>query len=126
MSVLARTLLAFSLVIAVGAAQSIFTVTTLETLSHEIELATTKPLTQVDAARAIWDGFRDTRDFLAHDLERIRIEPSAESVAGFKQRIEIVEQQLARLIGTNPAKEAADLARQSASLIAEWRAPRSC
>ncbi|HEY7647007.1 MAG TPA: hypothetical protein VH858_18340, partial [Hyphomicrobiales bacterium] len=122
MSVLARILLAFSLVIAVGAVQSIFTVTSLETLSHEIELATTKPLTQVDAARAIWDGFRDTRDLLANDLDGIRIKPSAESVAGFKQRIEIVEQQLARLIETNPAKEAADLARESASLIAEWKA----
>jgi hypothetical protein len=121
MSVLARILIAFSLVIAVGAAQSIFTVTSLETLSREIELATTKPLTQVDAARAIWDGFRDTRDFLADDLEGIRITPSAESVAGFKQRIEIVEQQLERLIGTNPAKEAADLARESASRIAEWK-----
>lgn len=121
MSVLARTLLAFSLVIAIGAAQSIFTMTSLETLSHEIELATTKPLTQVDAARAIWDGFRDTRDFLANDLEGIRIKPSAESVAGFKQRIEIVEQQLARLIETNPTKDAADLARESASLIAEWK-----
>jgi methyl-accepting chemotaxis protein len=121
MSILARILLAFSLVIAVGAAQSAFTVNSLESLGHEIELATTKPLTQVDAARAVWDGFRDTRDLLANDLEAIRIKPSTDSVAEFKQRIEIVEKQLTRLIETNPSREAADLARESASLIAEWK-----
>lgn len=121
MSILARILLAFSLVIAVGAAQSAFTVTSLESLNHEIELATAKPLTQLDAARAGWDGFRDTRDLLANDLEGIRIKPSSESVAEFEQRIAIVETQLARLIETDPAKEAADLARESASLIAEWK-----
>jgi methyl-accepting chemotaxis protein len=121
MSILARILLAFSLVIAVGAAQSAFTVTSLESLNHEIELATAKPLTQLDAARAGWDGFRDTRDVLADDLEGIRIKPSSESVAEFEQRIAIVETQLARLIETDPAKEAADLARESASLIAEWK-----
>jgi methyl-accepting chemotaxis protein len=121
MSILARTLLAFSLVIAIGAAQSLFTVTGLESLNHEIELATTKPLTQVDAARAAWDGFRDTREMLANDIEGIRIKPSSESIAEFKQRIEVVETQLSRLIDTNPAKEAADIARESAGLIAEWK-----
>lgn len=121
MSILPRTLLAFSLVIAVGVAQSWFTVTSLESLNHEIELATTKPLTQVDAARAVWDGFRDTRDVLASDLEGIRIKPSSESVAEFEQRIDIVEKQLTRLIETNPAKEAADLAHESARLISEWK-----
>ncbi len=121
MSILKRILLAFSLVIAVGVVQSAITVTSLRSLSDEIVLATTNPLTQVDSARGAWDGFRDTRDYLADALEGIRYMASTEMIAGFKQRIEAVETQLARLMETEPSKEAAELASTSASLIGEWK-----
>ena len=121
MSILTRILLAFSLVIAVGAVQSAITVTSLSSLSSGIELATTKPLTEVDAARAAWDGFRDTRDYLANGLEGIRIAPSSELITQFKQRIETVEAQLKRFIETQPPREATDRAGESATLVAEWK-----
>ena len=121
MSILKRTLVAFALVIAVGAVQSLSTISSLNSLSGKIDEATTKPLTQVDAARTSWDGFRDTRQFLSGHLQGIRYEPSAEMIAGFKQRIETVETELARFIKTNPPEEAANLAAQTVSLIDEWK-----
>jgi methyl-accepting chemotaxis protein len=121
MSILTRILLAFSLIIVVGAVQSAITVTSLSSLSEEIEHATTKPLTQVDAARAAWDGFRDTRDYLQNGLEGIRIEASSELIAQFRQRIGTVEAQLKRFIETGPKPEAAKRAEDSARLIVEWK-----
>jgi len=121
MSILKRILLAFSLVIAVGAVQSAITVSNLTSLSRQIELATAKPLTQVDAARAAWDAFRDSRDYLADSLEGIHVQASGEMIEQFKQRIGIVEAQLGRFIKTEPSREAADRAGQSAQRIAEWK-----
>lgn len=121
MSILKRTLIAFALVITVGGVQSLSTISSLDSLSEKIDLATTKPLTQVDAARTSWDGFRDTRQFLSNHLQAIRYEDSVQMIAGFKQRIETVETELARLIETNPPEEAANLATQTVSLIDEWK-----
>jgi methyl-accepting chemotaxis protein len=121
MSILKRTLLAFLLIIAVGAAQSAFTVMKLRSLSQDIDLATTKPLAQVDAARAAWDSFRDTSDYLAESLEGIRYRSSANVVAEFKQRIGKVEAKLALLIDTKSSQDAADLATKSVGLIGDWK-----
>jgi methyl-accepting chemotaxis protein len=121
MSILKRILLAFALVIGVGAVQSAITVTSLGSLSEHIGGAMTEPLTQVDAARAAWDGFRDTRDYLENGLGGIRIEASTQLIAQFKQRIESVDSQLKRFVETRPSGEAAERASEAAKLVEQWK-----
>ena len=121
MSILKRILLAFSLVIGLGAVQSAMTVSSLRSLSAQIEEATVKPLTQVDAARGAWDGFRDARDYLSDQLEGIRYRSSSQLIGEFRQRIQIVETQLARLAESTPSQKVADLSGSVSALTGEWK-----
>ena len=121
MSILKRVLLAFSLVIGLGAVQSAMTVSSLRSLTGQIELATVKPLTQVDAARGAWDGFRDARDYLSNELEGIRYRPSSQLIGEFRQRIQIVETELTRLTESTPSQKVAELSGNNSALIGEWK-----
>ena len=121
MSIFKRILLGFSLIIALGALQSVMTVSSLRSLSGQIDLATVKPLTQVDAARGAWDGFRDARDYLSGELEAIRYRPSSQLIGQFRQHIQVVETQLARLMETKPSKQVAELAANISNLTVEWK-----
>jgi methyl-accepting chemotaxis protein len=121
MSILKRILLAFSLVIGLGAVQSAMTVSSLRSLSGQIDQATVKPLTQVDAARSAWDGFRDARDYLSNELEGIRYRSSSQLLGEFRQRIQIVETQLARLTQTSPSRQMAELGASISAITAEWK-----
>jgi methyl-accepting chemotaxis protein len=121
MSILKRILLAFSLILAAGALQSVMTVSSLRSLSGQIDLATVTPLTQVDAARSAWDGFRDARDYLSNELEAIRYRSSSQLIGQFRQHIEMVETQLARLMETKPSRHVTELATNISNLTVEWK-----
>jgi methyl-accepting chemotaxis protein len=121
MSILHRLLIAFGLVIAVGVAQGAITIWNLGSLSGKVEVATTQPITGVDAARSAWDEFRQAEQHLSSVTEGIRFEKSAEAVARFKGLVSGVERELARLRSALMSDDAQRLGTEVTELVGQWK-----
>jgi methyl-accepting chemotaxis protein len=121
MSILHRLLIAFGLIVAVGVAQGAITIWNLGALSGKVEVATTQPITGVDAARSAWDEFRQAEQHLSSVTEGIRFENSAEVVSRFKGLVSGVETELARLRSALPSSDAQRLGSEVAELVGHWK-----
>lgn len=121
MPVLTRTLLAFSLIVGLGALQSGLTAWSLRSLSRHVELAVTPgPIVQVRAARAAWDRFDETREYVASMMEGIRYRDSSKMIGEFSERIQRVDAQLTSLKETAKPGQAGELAEQLTAKVAAW------
>lgn len=121
MSILHRLLIAFGLVVAVGVAQGAVTIWNLSALSSKVEIATTRPIMGVDAARSAWDEFRQAEQHLSGITEGIRFENSAEAVSRFKSLVSSVESELARLGSALKSENAQRLGSEVAELVGQWK-----
>jgi methyl-accepting chemotaxis protein len=121
MSILHRLLVAFGLIVAVGIAQGAVTIWNLNDLSGKVEIATTQPITGVDAARSAWDEFRQAEQHLSGVTEGIRFESSVDTIARFKSQVSRVESELARLRSALTSDEAQRLGTGVAELVGQWR-----
>src|SRR5450631_1041876 len=121
MSIIHRIFLTVCGVLAVAAVLVFITLTSVETLTGRIEIATTNPLTQVDAARGAWDAFRDASSELTATLEATRYRSSEESISHFKDLIQRVDTEIARLRAAQPSARMTNGINNSSKIIGEWR-----
>jgi len=122
MTVFRKILIAFAVIVAVGVVQSGLTLWNITALSDRVEVATSEPLTKVDAARSAWTHFEEARDYLAEVLEGIRYQPSAETLPKFRQMVDVVESEMARLQGASGSDEAGELVADAQERLAHWKA----
>ncbi len=120
MPILHRVLLAFCVVIAIGAAQSAITVRNLRLLSDELDAATSAPIAQVDAAWRAWDAFRAAGTALSDVLDGTHDQPDAAAIARFRAAAEPIDRELARALSGGGATDGA--AARLPALVAQWRA----
>ncbi len=117
MLLLHRVLLAFGLIIAIGAVQSATTVANVRSLSAGLDQATAVPIARVDAAWRVEDAFRRSSTFLTSVLDGIHDQTDDDAIARFQALSAPIESGLARaLVGAPPAS--AGLVRA----IAQWKA----
>ncbi len=120
MPILHRVLLAFCVVIAIGAAQSAITVRNLRLLSAGLDSATSVPITQVDAAWRAWDAFRTAGTALSDVLDGIQDQPDAAAIARFREAAEPIDRELARALPAGARTDGA--AARLPGLVAQWKA----
>lgn len=121
MSTLQRLMLAFAVVVAVGAAQSLMTLSSLKHLGEKISFVATKPIAGVDNARAAWSAYRDVQAYLANFLELTRPQESKEAIAAFESQIKALETHLARLGEAVTSAEAGEKLQALKADVANWR-----
>ena len=121
MSILKRTLLAFGVILAIGAVQGTFTAWNFGSLVARVDVAAVKPVVSVDAARASWDKFRQAQQFLANVTEGIRLQPIDRTLPEFKSMIAAIETEMARLKGVLASEESGKLHAEAAQSIDQWK-----
>lgn len=119
MPILHRVLLAFCVVIVIGAAQSAITVRNLRLLSAELDSATSAPIAQVDAAWRAWDAFRAAGMALADVLDGIHDQPDAAAIARFRAAAEPIDRELTRALAGRTGTDGA--AGRLPELVAQWK-----
>ncbi len=118
MPILHRVLLAFALVLAIGAVQSASTYLGIRSLAGELANATAVPIAQVDAAWHVSDAFHDAEIFLNRALDGIHDERSESMIARFEALSSPVAVGLNLALGSHagePAKQ------ELLDAVHEWR-----
>jgi len=121
MSILKRMLLAFGLVIALGIVQAGITTWNLNRVADLIGVATSRPLTGVDAARSAWGEFKEASDLLADVQQGIRFQDSTKTLATFSEMVGKVEHELGRLRESTADSVVMDFNASVDAQIAEWK-----
>ena len=121
MSILKRMLLAFGLVIALGIVQAGITTWNLNRVADLIGVATSRPLTGVDAARSAWGEFKEASDLLADVQQGIRFQDSTKTLAAFSDMVGKVEHELGRLRESTADGVVMDFNASVDAQIAEWK-----
>ena len=85
MSILSKILCALGAIIVLGAVQSGLAYLNISSLTGDIETALSKPIVQIDSARAAWSAYQDANAYLARTQDAIRFQASAESIAKFNE-----------------------------------------
>ena len=121
MAILYRCLLAFGLLLVIGAAASVTTVLQVSSLSGALDMATVMPLRQVDGAWRAWEAFRRADQLLAATLAGLRDETQTQMVADFTGSVAPIQAELARAFPPDAIADhtKVDRLRQQ---IAEWQA----
>lgn len=119
MSIIYRLIIAFSLVLAVGAGQSIIVVSDMNKLSGQIGSEIDKPLVLVDTARGAWEQFRNTSIYVAEHLEGSRFYEPRPVIAEFRKKADQIAADLKRVALASKGTEA--LAKQAADAFLLWR-----
>lgn len=120
MPILHRVLLAFCVVIAIGATQSALTVRNLRLLSDGLDAATSVPIAQVDAAWRAWDSFQAAGKALSEVLDGIHDQPDAAAIARFRTAAEPIDRELARALSGDAKADGA--AARLPELVGQWKA----
>ena len=118
MSILQRVLLAFALILAIGAVQGASTFLGIRSLSGELANATAVPIAQVDAAWRVSDAFQKAEALLDSATDGIHDEDSASMIARFEELSAPIAAQLNLALGgrqDEPGK------RQLLAAAREWR-----
>jgi methyl-accepting chemotaxis protein len=97
MSTLQRMILAFALVVAIGAGQGLFTLYNLNAVRDQVNFVATKPIAGVDNARAAWSAYRDARTHLTTFLEMTRPQESKAALATFNTHVAVLNEHLDKL-----------------------------
>ncbi|MFD2265265.1 methyl-accepting chemotaxis protein [Lacibacterium aquatile] len=122
MKIFSRLLIAFGFVIAVGCLQGGIAAFKLADLADQVQVATSRPIAGVDAARAAWDNFRRAQDYLDEVTEGVRIQSSSDTLPRFKGMIELAEAELARLRDAQGSNSIPADQQKLADLVATWKA----
>ena len=120
MPILHRLLLAFGLIIAVGAVQSTTTFLSVRFFSADLVAASARPIAEIDAAWYTLQAFHVTEDFLNHALEGVSVEESATLLHDFDRRGAALEKSVGELAAI-PANEIGNAPRQHlAGTVRDW------
>lgn len=121
MSILKRTLLGFGLIIAIVLVQGGIGLWAVDRLGNQADMATSRPIAQMDAARSAWEAFHKAEQHLADIGDGIRFHASDDSLAHFAVLIGDAEAQLAQLGVASGTAGAAAKARSVQTDVAEWK-----
>jgi methyl-accepting chemotaxis protein len=97
MSTLWRMILAFALVVAIGAGQGLFTLYNLNAVRDQVNFVASKPIAGVDNARGAWSAYRDARAHLSGFLEMTRPQESRSALATFNSQVAVLDDHLDKL-----------------------------
>jgi methyl-accepting chemotaxis protein len=118
MSTLQRMIVAFAIVVAIGAAQGLLMLSNLGSLGDKITYVATRPIAEVDNARAAWSAYRDAQGYLASFLEMTRPQDSKVALGEFNARVKVLTDHLDRLAGSSAA--AADKLKAAKGDVGAW------
>ena len=119
MSILHRVLLAFALILTIGAVQSASTYLGIRSLSGELANATAVPIAQVDAAWRASNAFQAAEAFLDRATDGIHDEDGANMILGFEALSRPIAAQLNLALGSQRAEPSRQ---RLLGLVEEWRA----
>jgi methyl-accepting chemotaxis protein len=107
MSTLQRMILAFALVVVIGAGQGLLVLYNLNGLRDQVTFVASKPIASVDNARAAWSAYRDAGTFLAGFLEMTRPQEPKTALGKFDSLVTVLNDHLEKLTGaaSGPAGE---------------------
>lgn len=118
MTILQRVLLAFGLIIGIGALQGASTFIGISSLSQSLIQASVLPLAQVDAAWRVSDAFRQADAFLARSLDGIHDQTQADAIAHFRQLTDPIDAELKLALGEAETNQAAQ---RLIADVANWK-----
>lgn len=118
MTILQRVLLAFSLIIGIGALQGVSTVVGIKLLSNRLTQASVLPIAQVDAAWRVSDAYHEADAFLGQSLDGIRDQKQADAIARFRLLSDPIDAELREAFGEAPADDAE---RRLSMDVAAWQ-----
>jgi methyl-accepting chemotaxis protein len=121
-SILSRIIIAFGIVLAVFLAQGIMAASKLSSVLKLVKVATTAPITEVDAARSAWDVFRHAHDYLEATTQGIRYQDSREAIAQFTSSADSVTARLHEVEAIGSSDRSTALVKEVSDLVAHWRA----
>src|SRR3954447_14657947 len=107
MSTLQRMIIAFALVVVIGAGQSLFMLYSFNGLRDQVTFVASKPIAAVDNARAAWSAYRDAGAHLANFLEMTRPQEPKAALGAFNSLAAVLNGHLEKLAGaaSGPAAE---------------------
>jgi hypothetical protein len=120
MLMLQRLILSFAVVVAIGAAQGLLTLSSLSKLAERLNFVATKPIAGVDNARAAWLAYRDAERHLASVLEITRIQDAKPALAVFDALVKTLDEHLARLADATTSALALDKLKAIQSDVTQW------
>ena len=121
MSILSRILTAFGVVLMVFLAQGMVAASKLSSVVKLVKVATTDPITEVDAARSAWDVFRQAHDYLEATTQAIRYQDSRAAITQFRSRADSVAARLHEVEAIGSSDRSTALVREVSDLVARWR-----
>jgi methyl-accepting chemotaxis protein len=113
-------ILAFAVVVMIGAAQGLLMLHNLGSLGEKVTFVVTKPIAGVDNARAAWSTFRDAQAYLAGFLEMTRPQESKQSLATFDSLVKGLNGHLDRL-GDATSGDAAERLKVVKADVGQWQ-----
>jgi methyl-accepting chemotaxis protein len=120
-SILSRILTAFGVVLMVFLAQGIVAASKLSSVVKLVKLATTDPITEVDAARSAWDVFRQAHDHLEATTQAIRYQDSRAAITQFRSRADSVAVRLHEVETIGSLDRSTALVKEVSDRVARWR-----
>jgi methyl-accepting chemotaxis protein len=120
MSTLQRMILAFALVVAIGAGQGLFTLYNLNGVREQVNFVASKPIAGVDNARAAWSAYRDARAHLSNFLEMTRPQESQAALSTFNAQVGVLNGHLEKLKDATTGVAAEKLKAATAD-VARWQ-----
>jgi methyl-accepting chemotaxis protein len=121
MSILARLMTAFALVVSLGAAQGLLTSQKVHHLSDDISVATQDSITRIDSSRNAWDRFLQAKEIVDTATEGIRFRSSEQSVADLERLIGSVNAELEKVKSVSRTEDGRKLVEQALALVATWQ-----
>src|SRR4051812_29108402 len=97
MSTLQRMILAFALIVVIGAGQGLFVLHSLNALREQVTFVASKPIAGVDNARAAWSAYRDAGAYLGNFLEMTRPQEPKAALSTFNSLAGVLNGHLAKL-----------------------------
>jgi methyl-accepting chemotaxis protein len=121
MTILQRIFVGFGLVIVAALVIASIGFWSISDLGAQADEAATRPIAQVDSARASWDAFRVAEAYVGEVGEAIRLHTADESLARFQTLIGNVENQLGRLQASASSEEAAEKVKSVRARVDVWK-----
>src|SRR5262245_19952655 len=121
MSTLQRLIIAFAVVVAIGAVQGLLMLSNLAMLGDKVAHVATKPIAGVDNARAAWSAYRDAQKYLANFLEMTRPQDSKAALASFDSQMAVLHDHLNRLGEAATSMTASTKLAAVKDDVARWR-----
>ncbi|MFN8829522.1 MAG: methyl-accepting chemotaxis protein [Labrys sp. (in: a-proteobacteria)] len=121
MSILKRILLSFTVILALGVGQGVWSLWSLASVTDTMEVAAFKPLTQVDAARSAAGLFADALRRLDDVTAAIQFTDAQANLAAFRDKADTIAAELDRLASVATTPEESERVGDARAAFAEWR-----